>query len=120
MNDARHHKSEKYYDRNARRIAPADVFGFQLTHKIVYHREMPRAQNKFYAIACAAGGERSYLATMHLTQICMNQWRMIQLPRILYATKNDFKKNQITNKELIKRINNFSDEFINIGRKLLN
>jgi len=42
--------------------------------------------DKFFGIVCAAAGERSYLSTMHLTQMCMNEWRMIQLPRIVYAT----------------------------------
>ena len=75
---------------------------------------------KFFGILCAAGGERSYLSTMHLTQICMNEWRMIQLPRIVYATKKDFDKDQITSNEVIERIQTFSNEFNTIGRKLIN
>ena len=50
------------------------------------------ATGKFFGIICAAGGERSYLSTMHLTQICMNEWRMIQLPRIIFATQKDLQK----------------------------
>ena len=63
--------------------------------------------------------QKSYLSTMHLTQICMNEWRMIQLPRIIYATGKDFTNEDITSEELLKRIQVFSDEFNNIGRKLI-
>jgi len=77
------------------------------------------ATGKFFGILCAAGGERSYLSTMHLTQICMNEWRMIQLPRIVFATKKDFTEDIITSAEVLERIKLFSEEFHTIGRKLL-
>lgn len=77
------------------------------------------AIGKFYGILCAAGGEKSYLSTMHLTQICMNEWRMMQLPRIVYATGKDFNNDTISSTDLLHRINTFSDEFYNTGRKLL-
>lgn len=77
------------------------------------------ATGKFYGILCAAGGERSYLSTMHLTQICMNEWRMMQLPRIVYATGKDFKEGIITSTEVLERIELFSEEFHTIGNKLL-
>ncbi len=77
------------------------------------------AIGKFFGILCAAGGERSYLSTMHLTQICMNEWRMIQMPRIVFATEKDFKENIITSTEVLERIELFSEEFHAIGRKLL-
>lgn len=77
------------------------------------------ATGKFYAIICAAGGERSYLSTMHLTQICMNEWRMIQLPRIIYATQKDFQEQKISSHDLIERIKLFTKEFKSIGVKLL-
>jgi FMN reductase len=74
---------------------------------------------KFYGILCAAGGERGYLSTMHLTQICMNEWRMIQLPRIVFANGKDFKDDIICSTELLERIKVFSEEFYSIGKKLL-
>jgi len=77
------------------------------------------ATGKLFGIVCAAGGEKSYLSTMHLTQICMNEWRMMQLPRIVYATGKDFKKDTITSAEVLERIELFSEEFHAIGRKLL-
>ena len=77
------------------------------------------AGGKFFGILCAAGGERSYLSTMHLTQICMNEWRMIQLPRIVFATGKDFKEDVISSTEVLERIDLFSEEFHLIGHKLL-
>jgi len=74
---------------------------------------------KFFGIVCAAGGEKSYLSSMHLTQICMNEWRMIQLPRIVYATGKDFEGNIISNNDLKDRIKLFVEEFTIIGEKLI-
>ncbi len=86
--------------------------------KILLDACFGKATGKFYGILCAAGGERSYLSTMHLTQICMNEWRMMQLPRIVYATGKDFKEEIIISSEVIERIALFSEEFHTIGNKL--
>ena len=87
--------------------------------KIILDTCLNNVEGKLYGIVCAAGGEKSYLSTMHLTQICMNEWRMIQLPRIIYATKKDFNKNIVSSQDLKSRINVFCKEFITIGKKLL-
>ena len=87
--------------------------------KIILDNCFEGAKEKFFGIICAAGGERSYLSTGHLTQICMNEWRMIQLPRIIYATGKDFKNDSISNKELLKRLDDFAKEFKSIGEKLM-
>ena len=55
---------------------------------------------------------------MHLTQICMNEWRMIQLPRVLYASKGDFSKDKIISTDVKERIKLFTSEFFEIGTKL--
>ena len=87
--------------------------------KILLDNCFSEATKKFFGIICAAGGERSYLSTMHLTQICMNEWRMIQLPRIVYATGQDFTEDQLKNKNVIERLDVFSEEFMTIGKKLI-
>lgn len=87
--------------------------------KILLDTCFTEATGKFFGIICAAGGERSYLSTMHLTQICMNEWRMIQLPRIIYATQKDFQEQKISSHELMERIKLFTKEFQAIGMKLL-
>lgn len=91
--------------------------------KVILDNCFEFAKGKFFGILCAAGGEKSYLSTMHLTQICMNEWRMIQLPRIVYTVSGqDFDKEtqKITSEDLIERLDKFSEEFIKIGNKLLN
>ena len=87
--------------------------------KILLDNCFDGAIGKFFGILCAAGGEKSYLSTMHLTQICMNEWQMIQLPRIVYATGKDFTNDIITSKEVIKRVEDFSNEFNDIGSRLI-
>ena len=87
--------------------------------KILLDACFGKATGKFFGILCAAGGERSYLSTMQLTQICMNEWRMMQLPRIVYATGKDFEKDNITSTEVLERIVIFSEEFHSIGNKLV-
>ena len=87
--------------------------------KILLDTCFSKSTGKFYGILCAAGGERSYLSTMHLTQIYMNEWRMIQLPRIVFATGKDFKEDVISSTELLERIELFAEEFHKIGGKLL-
>jgi hypothetical protein len=50
----------------------------------------------------------------------MNQWKMIQLPRIIYATGKDFTENKLTSTVLKKWMSEFVAEYISIGKKLLN
>ena len=87
--------------------------------KIILDNCFGKATGKFFGIICSAGGERSYLSTQHLTQICMNEWRMIQLPRIVYATGKDFEEDKVNNKDLLERLDVFSEEFNTIGSKLI-
>ena len=87
--------------------------------KILLDNCFEEAKGKFYGIVCAAGGQKSYLSTQHLTQICMNEWRMIQLPKIVYATSNDFDKHDKISHEINNRIQEFVDDFYVIGKKLL-
>ena len=87
--------------------------------KIILDNCFGKSTGKFFGIICDAGGERSYLSTQHLTQICMNEWRMIQLPRIVYATGKDFKEDKVNNKDLLERLDIFSEEFNTIGKKLI-
>jgi FMN reductase len=87
--------------------------------KIVLDTCMKDCEGKFFGILCAAGGEKSYLSTMHLTQICMNEWRMIQLPRVVYACDADFRDGQLASAAVVERLQHFIEEFVRIGRKLL-
>ncbi|MDP2359929.1 MAG: NAD(P)H-dependent oxidoreductase [bacterium] len=112
----------------AERIATADNYIFGMgVHcytvndglKIVLDTCMKGCDGKFFGILCAAGGEKSYLSTMHLTQICMNEWRMIQLPRVVYVHDGDFHGEELASPAVEERLVQFADEFASIGRKLL-
>lgn len=87
--------------------------------KIILDTCLKGAENKFFGIVCAAGGERSYLSTQHVTQVCMNEYRMIQLPRILYVTGKDFSGGVISSEDILERLDQFAQEFYTIGNKLL-
>ena len=123
-----HLTQSKELDNLSNKISKADnliiamgVHNFSINDslKIILDTCFKNVEGKFFGILCAAGGEKSYLSTMHLTQICMNEWRMIQLPRIIYATKRDFKNNKLTSKDIKERISVFCNEFIEIGQKLM-
>lgn len=77
------------------------------------------SKGKFYGILCAAGSEMSYLSFMHLTQMCQNHNKMIQLPDIVFATGKDFIDNEIQSENLFDRIDYFCSRFLEIGNKLL-
>ena len=50
----------------------------------------------------------------------MNEWKMIQLPRIIYGARKDFENNQIKSQKLLDLIDLFCNEFKEIGNKLMN
>lgn len=87
--------------------------------KIVLDTCMKGCEGKFFGVLCAAGGEKSYLSTMHLTQMCMNEWRMMQLPRVVYATDADFREGVLASAAVEERLALFAAEFGGIGRRLL-
>lgn len=87
--------------------------------KAVIDNCFPGKANKFFGIVCSAGGEKSYLAATHLQNIMMNEFRMIPLPRIVYATRHDFDEDTKAKEHLHNRIKQFADDFYMIGKKLL-
>lgn len=78
----------------------------------------PGEENKLFGIACSAGGDKSYLATTHLTQIAMNEWRMIPLPRVLYVSGRDYEKDGSFSDDIQVRIEQFATDFYTVGTKL--
>ncbi len=125
---APHHASDSEEMKNlTKKISDADnyiigmgVHNYSINDslKIILDNCFKNVEGKFYGIVVAAGSEKSYLSSMHLSQICMSEWKMIQLPRIIYSTSNDFKKNIITSQKLLDWIDLFCEEFIEIGNKL--
>jgi len=66
---------------------------------------------KKYGCVCASGGDKSYLATQTLTQICANEWRMVQLPRVIFSSGSDWSEGELVNKDVHERIEIFVNEF---------
>lgn len=97
------------------------VYGYGLgdSLKMILDNCFQRATGKFFGILCAAGGLRSFLVPQQLTQVCMNEWSMIQLPKIVYATKEDFEDGQIVNPKIQERMEKFAKEFVEIGGRFL-
>jgi len=69
-------------------------------------------ENKPFAIVCAAGGERSYLATADLQKILLFEVRCRPFPRVVFATGKDFKDGKVTNAEVNKRLDQLAEEFV--------
>lgn len=112
----------------AERISAADNYIFGMgVHcysindglKLVLDTCMKGTEGKFFGILCAAGGEKSYLSSMHLTQICMNEWRMIQLPRVVYVHDGDFREGRLASPAVVERLGLFVEDFVRIGQRLI-
>jgi NAD(P)H-dependent FMN reductase len=69
-------------------------------------------ENKPFAIVCAAGGERSYLATADLQKILLFEVRCRPFPRVVFATGKDFKDGKVANGEVDKRLDQLTKEFV--------
>jgi NAD(P)H-dependent FMN reductase len=112
----------------AERVAAADNYVLAMgvhcytvndSLKIVLDTCMKGCEGKFFGILCAGGGEKSYLSTLHLSQICMSEWRMIQLPRVVYAHDGDYREGELASPAVRERLQHFVAEFHDIGRRLL-
>jgi NAD(P)H-dependent FMN reductase len=102
-------------------IIAMGVYNYSMSDslKIIFDNCFSGAKNKFFGILCAAGGERSYLATTQVTQTCHNQYRMIQLPSVVYITGKAFTGDEITDEGILERLDTFANDFYTIGNKLL-
>jgi len=87
--------------------------------KALIDTSFPGEKHKLFGIACTAGGQKSYLATQHLVQIMINEFRMIPLPRIVYGIESDFDEEGPQNEHIKQRVVLFAEEFFDIGKKLI-
>jgi NAD(P)H-dependent FMN reductase len=87
--------------------------------KALLDRTGKELTSKFYGLLCAAGGIRSFLAPMQVTQICLNQWHMMQFPQVVYATGADFEGSEIKSEDVKERLTSFVEGFVEIGSKLV-
>lgn len=87
--------------------------------KLILDNCFSSAGGKFFGLLCAAKGQKSYLAAQHVTQICMNEWRMMQLPRVVYATGDDFDQGKVVSLAILEHLEKFAKEFFDVAKKLI-
>jgi FMN reductase len=75
-------------------------------------------ENKIVGFLCAAGGMSSYMSVMAFANSLMLDFRCIVVPRFVYATGDSFEGDELTDKKLIKRIEELAAELIRFGEAL--
>ena len=73
---------------------------------------------KVFGFICAAGGKSSYMSVMSLANSLMIDYRCFIIPKFVYALKNDFDGNNVTNPEIKDRINDLGKDLIRISEAL--
>lgn len=67
---------------------------------------------------CAAGGQGSYMAVMGLANSLMLDFRTFILPQFVYASGAAFAGNQISDADLLDRLEKFTSELERVSRAL--
>ena len=96
-------------------------YSFNANLKIILDTCMDECENKLFGALVAAGGQKSYLCYMDLVKVCMNEWRMIPLPRVVYCNSSDFEFNSeklVPGQDLNTRIKEFANDFHSLAKKL--
>lgn len=73
---------------------------------------------KVVGILCASGGPRSYMASMGLANSLMLDFRVIVIPRFVFASADSFDNNAIADEQITGRITELADELERISTKL--
>jgi FMN reductase len=60
--------------------------------------------DKVVGFACSAGGPMSYMAVMSCANWLMLDYRCVIVPRFVYATKTAFTNRQLTDDEVVRRL----------------
>tara|TARA_Y100001970_G_scaffold289591_1_gene420478 strand:- start:3203 stop:3724 length:522 start_codon:yes stop_codon:yes gene_type:complete len=97
-------------------------YSFNANLKLILDTCMDECDNKLFGTLVAAGGQKSYLCYMDLVKCCMNEWRMIPLPRVVFCNSSDFEFNAektIPSQDLETRLIEFANDFEKIGQKLI-
>ena len=75
-------------------------------------------EEKIVGFLCAAGGTSSYMAVMAYANSLMLDFRTVIIPRFVYATGDSFEGHNITDKKLVTRIGQLSDELVRFTEAL--
>lgn len=71
-------------------------------------------QDSVAGFLCAAGGQGSYMSVMQIANSLMLDFRTVILPRFVYATGDSFAGNEITDNDLLERMQGFADDMIRL------
>jgi FMN reductase len=69
-------------------------------------------EDKIVAFLCAAGGMSSYMSVMSFANSLMLDFRSIIIPRFVYATGDAFDDDKLTDKKVVKRIEQVAGELV--------
>jgi FMN reductase len=69
-------------------------------------------EDKIVGFLCAAGGEGSYMSVMAYANSLMLDFRCVIIPRFVFATSDAFDGENITDKEITKRIEQVADDLV--------
>lgn len=76
-----------------------------------------KTENKLVGILASAGGAMSYMSPMALANSLMLDFRTIILPRFVYALGSDWDGDN-AKAPIAERMEQFSEHFLDLGRKL--
>ena len=76
--------------------------------------------DKTFGFICAAGGKSSYMSVMSLANSLMIDFRCYVIPKFVYATKNDFENEIITNSDIKDRLQELGNELVRVSNALDN
>ena len=74
--------------------------------------------NKVAGFLCAAGGRGSYMSIMQIATSLMLDFRTVIIPRFVYATGGDFTENNITDEDVLKRIEGLTADLVRFTNAL--
>ena len=77
-------------------------------------------EDKIVAFLCAAGGMSSYMSVMSFANSLMLDFRVIIIPRFVYATGDAFEGDKLVDKKVAKRIEQLSSELVRFTTGLRN
>jgi NAD(P)H-dependent FMN reductase len=75
-------------------------------------------EDKIVGFLCAAGGEGSYMSVMAYANSLMLDFRCVIIPRFVFATGDAFDGENITDKEITKRIERVADDLVRFTEAL--
>ena len=93
-------------------------YGSSATAKNIVELGARGWNDKVVGLLCAAGGVRGYMGVMHLANSLMLDFHSLIIPRIVYATADDFDGDEIASTEIAKRVGELVEQFVNVSTRL--